>query len=334
MNRIQAEDILVQVSHDSRLQEGYQGVRLIMREILRGKNVPLHDISRATGIPVPAVSAARRELEKRGILSRRNGAILTESGLKILTSVGVLDTRRPTLIKRYAISDSMKELILEFEELVAERPSPDYSLDQSHVITNTCFKRVMYFHENDGLEGRDIAILGDDDLTSLAIAIFANRFQLEINSLTVFDIDQRVLDFIDARRRRYGLNFNLNEMDLIEEIPKQHKNMHDIFITDPPYTVQGLTRFVNVGGEMIRENTGGIGFVSYPNLRPMDNSQFFENISSMGLSPQELIPGFNEYVGAQIHASRSNMGRFLVPGGIKDFGKIFRDRIYTKSRDT
>ena len=82
MNRIQAEDILVRVSLDSRLQEGYQGVRLIMREILRGKNVPLHDISRATGIPVPAVSAARRELEKRGLLSRRSGAILTEYGVK------------------------------------------------------------------------------------------------------------------------------------------------------------------------------------------------------------------------------------------------------------
>ena len=35
MNRIQAEDILVRVSLDSRLQEGYQGVRLIMRDILK-----------------------------------------------------------------------------------------------------------------------------------------------------------------------------------------------------------------------------------------------------------------------------------------------------------
>ena len=334
MNRIQAEDILVRVSLDSRLQEGYQGVRLIMREILRGKNVPLHDISRATGIPVPAVSAARRELEKRGLLSRRSGAILTEYGVKILTTLGVLDTLHPASSYRYVIPDSVKELILEFEKLVAERPSPDYSLDQSHVLSDTCFKRVMYFHENDGLEGRDIAILGDDDLTSLAVAMFSNRFQLEINSLTVFDIDQRVLDFIDSKCKQFGLNINLNEINLIEEIPKQHKNMHDIFITDPPYTVQGLTRFVNVGGEMIRENTGGIGFVSYPNLRPTDNSVFFENISSMGLSPQELIPGFNEYVGSQIHAGRSNMGRFFVPGGIKDFGKIFSDRIYTKSRNT
>ena len=84
MNRIQAEDILVRVSLDSRLQEGYQGVRLIMREILRGKNVPLHDISRATGIPVPAVSAARRELERRG---RQNPSSLSPKKVNLASPV-------------------------------------------------------------------------------------------------------------------------------------------------------------------------------------------------------------------------------------------------------
>ena len=58
MDRSEAESTLNKVSFDSQLQEGYQGIRLIMRAILRGKNVPIHDISKITGIPVPAVSAA------------------------------------------------------------------------------------------------------------------------------------------------------------------------------------------------------------------------------------------------------------------------------------
>ena len=191
----------------------------------------------------------------------------------------------------------------------------------------------MYCHENDAIEGRDIAILGDDDLTSIAIMIFSIRHGLKINSLNVFDIDKRILTFVESVSQMLGFEANLYQIDLIQKLRNSYQNSYDVIISDPPYTVEGLTRFARVGAEMVKEDVGGIGFLSYPNLRPVDNALFFRNIVNFGFSPQELIPGFNEYVGAQIHAGKSNMGRFFVPGLDISFSDIPSDRIYTSQRN-
>ncbi len=333
MDRSEAESTLNKVSFDSQLQEGYQGVRLIMREILRGKNVPIRDISRFTGIPVPAVSATRRELEKRKFLVRSGGAALTDAGLEILKFIGISDQEIPRFKAPYEIPDLTQEQIAEFDELSEGRPDPDYSLDQSHAITSTCFRRVMYFHENDAIEGRDIAVLGDDDLTSLAIMIFSIRHGLKVRSLNIFDIDQRILTFVESISKKLGFQVNLYEIDLIEKLQDFYKKRYDVIISDPPYTLEGLTRFAGVSAQMVKEDTGGIAFLSYPNLGPVDNSLFFRNIADLGFSPQELIPGFNEYVGAQMHAGKSNIGRFFVSGNDMSVSEIYTDRIYTSQRN-
>ena len=333
MDRFEAESTLYKISLDSQLQEGYQGIRLILREILRKNPVPIRAISRLTGIPVPAVSAARRELEKRKLLTRSGGATLTDAGLELLSAIGINDQDIPVFRSPYSIPDLMEEQITKFDELIEGRPDPDYKLDQSHAISTTCFRRVMYFHENDAIEGRDIAILGDDDLTSIAIMIFSIRHGLKINSLKVFDIDKRILTFVESVSQMLGFEANLYQIDLIQKLRNSYQNSYDVIISDPPYTVEGLTRFARVGAEMVKEDVGGIGFLSYPNLRPVDNALFFRNIVNFGFSPQELIPGFNEYVGAQIHAGKSNMGRFFVPGLDISFSDIPSDRIYTSQRN-
>lgn len=333
MDKSEAETTLLKVSINSQLDEGYQGVRLIMREILRGNNVPIRQISRLTGIPVPAVSATRRELEKRKMLIRKGGATLTDSGLELLEALGIHDREIPTFTKIHQISESMNELVVEFDELCEARPSPDYSLDQSHAVSYTCLKRAMYFHENDAIEGRDIAILGDDDLMSLAIIIFSNRFGLKINSLNVFDIDHRILTFVESVSQKLGYSVTINEINLIDDIQDSYKNRFDVIISDPPYTVAGLTRFAKVGADIVRRDMGGIAFFSYPNLSPANNTLFFSNILDFGFSPRELIPGFNEYIGAQIHAGRSNIGRFYVHGLGTPTNEIFTDQIYTNRKD-
>ena len=332
MDRSEAESTLNKVSFDSQLQEGYQGVRLIMREILRGKNVPIHDISKLTAIPVPAVSAARRELEKRKLLVRSGGATLTDAGLDVLSLIGICDQEVPRFKAPYEVPDVMLDQIAKFDELGEGRPDPDYSLDQSHAISSTCFRRAMYFHENDAIEGRDIAILGDDDLTSLAIMIYSQEYGLNIKSLNIFDIDQRILSFIESISKKFDVEINLYEIDLIQELQDSHKGRYDVIISDPPYTVHGLTRFAAIGAQMAKEYVGAIAFLSYPNLGPVGNSVFFRNISEIGFSPKELIPGFNEYIGAQMHAGISNIGRFFISGENIDVAEMCSGGIYTRPR--
>jgi hypothetical protein len=85
---------------------------------------------------------------------------------------------------------------------------------------------------------------------------------------------------------------------------------------------------------MLKKRTNGLGFVSYSNLIPVENARLFKNIASMGLSPQELIPAFNEYVGSQKHAGISKMGKFFSSGYIKTSDPTSLNLIYTNSKET
>ena len=59
--------LLREVANAARLAEGPEGVRRVLRTVIQGGVVPLRDVAHRVGLPVPAVSAVRRELEKRGL---------------------------------------------------------------------------------------------------------------------------------------------------------------------------------------------------------------------------------------------------------------------------
>ncbi len=59
--------LLREVANAARLAEGPEGVWRVLRTVIQGGVVPLRDVSHRVGLPVPAVSAVRRELEKRGL---------------------------------------------------------------------------------------------------------------------------------------------------------------------------------------------------------------------------------------------------------------------------
>ena len=49
------------------LREGAEGVRSILAAAARGRNTPLKELAKQVHMPLPVVSAVRRELEKRGV---------------------------------------------------------------------------------------------------------------------------------------------------------------------------------------------------------------------------------------------------------------------------
>ena len=76
--------LLLELSEAARLQEGPEGIRKILRAIFRMGPVPIRDLARSLGIPVPVVAAVRGELEKRGLATRDSGLALTETGIEAL----------------------------------------------------------------------------------------------------------------------------------------------------------------------------------------------------------------------------------------------------------
>ena len=199
-----AKQILEDVSGVVGLEEGTEGVTKILRFVCRFEPIPLHDLSRALMIPVPVVSAVRRELEKRNILSRKSGIVLTQKGKMLLQSIGIYSSTLPELKFEYSVPEWLGSVAKRFGSIQEHRPAPDFTLDQSHVDSETSALRAAYLYEHDALDGRDLIFMGDDDLTSLAVCLLSSEYDLNIGTITVVDVDTRILEFISSSARSIG----------------------------------------------------------------------------------------------------------------------------------
>ena len=305
----QAKDLLGEVADRTSLAEGSEGVRSILRSVLRDQPLSVNSLAYSVGIAVPVVASVRRELEKKKLLERRGGAVLTELGLELLRNLGIRNMCQYKYDMTKPLPKFVQELTDIFAEMTLGRPKPDFSLDQSHADPDTCIRRVFYMYEHGSIEGRNIVLLGDDDLLSLAIGVFADYFSIEVGSITIFDIDQRILNFVEQKRDSQGLSINTVSHDLRKELPDEIKNSSDVFFTDPPYTVEGIKLFAARGTAVLRKKPGKTAYISFPSRPPNEISSIFASLSSLGLAPKELIPGFNRYIGAQLHAGASSMLR-------------------------
>lgn len=75
------------VAGSTSLQEGPAGVEAVLRLIHRLQPVSPKSVASEVGLPIPLVSAIRRELEKEGWLVRRGGMCLSDDHAEILESI-------------------------------------------------------------------------------------------------------------------------------------------------------------------------------------------------------------------------------------------------------
>ena len=327
-----AKQVLEDVSGAVGLEEGTEGIRKILRFVCRFEPVPLHDLSRAVMIPVPVVSAVRRELEKRNICSRKSGIVLTEKGKMLLQAIGIYSSKLPELKLEYSVPEWLGPVAKQFRSIQELRPAPDFTLDQSHVDSETSALRSAYLYEHDALDGRDLIFMGDDDLTSLAVCLLSSEYDLNIGTITVVDVDTRILRFISKSARSIGVEVNTIECDLRQGLPRNLAGRYDVFFTDPPYTINGLRLFASCGVQALRPISGRPVFLSFGSKSPNETIEAYKVISDNGLAVQEVIPAFNRYVGNQIHAGASNMIRCSTTDTFKSATPSEMEFIYTASQ--
>ena len=239
----------------------------------------------------------------------------------------------PRLQSGYPFPSWLKPVVEKLDTLLSSRPTPDFSLDQSHAETLTIAMRVAYLYEHDGMEGKELLFLGDDDLTSLATIIFAKEFGLQLGTVSVVDVDKRILAFIEESCNYLGCDIDTFSLDLREGIPADLANTFDVFVTDPPYTLDGLSLFIARGIEALKPGVGRQCFLSYGSKNPSDSVKVYSSIVSMGLAIQEVIPQFNRYVGAQMYAGVSNMIRCITSEDSVSAVPEDLSKLYTSSRN-
>jgi predicted methyltransferase len=294
------------------LSEGEAGVRAVVAALARLEPVSIRRISRAAELPVPIVASICGELRKRSVVAEERPAQLTPSG-RALFSNGRLRFQRaaacPTCRGRgVAVDGEPASLIAAIDRLAKRAPAVRLDLDQCHCTVETKLRRVLAIHEADALVGRRILLLGDDDLTSLAIDRVVRRFGsgATITHLAVLDIDADIVDFVRRELGRAPFPVSTLQHDLREPLPPTFVRSFDTVVTDPPYTIPAARLFLSRAADALA-GQGGDVFFSFGSKRPEAQFRVQQAIAQMGFVIRRLVRDFNEYVGAGVLGGTSHL---------------------------
>jgi hypothetical protein len=127
-----------------------------------------------------------------------------------------------------------------FRSLVEMRPLPVAAYDQGFMRIEDALARVVFMHRMGDVAARDVLVVGDDDLISLALAVtgLARR-------IVVLDVDERLEEFIEKTSRDENFPIEFRRVDLRHPLPPDLMARFDTFITDPVETRPGIELFLS-----------------------------------------------------------------------------------------
>ncbi|MGP8000056.1 MAG: bis-aminopropyl spermidine synthase family protein [Streptosporangiaceae bacterium] len=313
--------VVTEVASAVGLAEGRSGVRDVMRAIARCEPVATREVSRLAELPIPLVTAVCNELRKRGVVDRGRPVRLTEAGRAALNPPGgqhALSGRCPACAGHgVIIPDAVDALVTELEQRSAGVPGARLELDQTHCTVDTKVRRVLRMHEVGAVDGKSILLLGDDDLTSAALAAFCALpgSPARIRRLTVLDTDADLLGFLGGQLAGAPFPVDLCQHDLRDPLPPGLHGQFDVVFTDPPYTVPGAELFLSRAVTALSSDPGQHVFFSFGARRPEESLLTQELIAQLGLAIRALLPGFNEYLGAGVLGGTSNLFHLRAVAG-------------------
>ncbi len=313
------DNILQEVAEATSLREGVAGVEALLRAVHRNESGRLADAAREARLPIPIATAIRRELEKRGILERQHGLAFTEDGEQWMReTLGIaaeaLSVDVP-LTPQAQLSPELEQVVRAMEAHLATAPQTDVTLDQAPCTAETSVRRAALLYKSGALEGRRIALLGDDDSVALSIGLFGRLLagrQLP-RRLVVFEIDERRVAFLQNAARDADLALEIIRHDLREPFRPELLGTFDSFETDPPYTIAGASLFVRRGVELL-ERGRGYGMLSFGHTSPPDRIKLQAALTAIGVATTALYPAFNRYAGAAILGSTSELHELVATG--------------------
>lgn len=186
---------------------------------------------------------------------RRRGLLRTAPGEITLTPKGRTVARRQGLRPAKDIAAAVELGRKRFRRIAGRRP-PSISLyNQGYMTADSVLRRVGLVAAQGDADCRKIAVLGDDDLVSIALCLCSRP-----ESVTVFEIDSRIVDFILDIGGSMNLPIRAECVDLREPLPPKLKGRFDTFVTDPSETLPGLKMFLGRGLFLLRPGEGRAGY--------------------------------------------------------------------------
>lgn len=301
------------------LEEGIEGVRQILLHIYRNGSISVKKLSRLTHIPVPIVSKIVNILSEQKLLNRsKDGIQYWEHGMKFVEKefgfFGFGNQKCPSCKSRSVyISPRYNEMFEILNPIFQNRPSVKTTLDQSKNTVETAIQRAGYFYEKGALEGKHVLFLGDDDFTSVSVMLlskilFPNEAVTLIpKSITVIDIDTRILEEIKSVFSTFSVPVHSVEYDLRKAMPPELMGKYDTIITDPPYSNNGLWLFLSRAISLLKHEENLDIFLSFAHRSPNQTHSMQNVIHGLGLSIMEIIPRFNKYEGSEVLGNETQL---------------------------
>lgn len=317
--------LLREVAERAQLREGPHGIESVLRAIFRaqheteGEPLTGRTLARMVRMPVPVVTAVRRELEQAGFVEPGPHIRLTDAAHRALSGPwGWADASQEGNKVTCEVCEGTgvtprgphwEAVLGTLRRHFKGNPRVDVTLDQSHCTPETNLRRVAFLQEQGAIAGKDVLVLGDDDSLSAAVALAGKEFSPSgrlARRVVALDTDNRILTHLRDIAVTEGVIIGLVRHDLRKPLPEDLRGEFDTVATDPAYTLPGLTLFLSRAVEAIKPE-GGRVFLSFGHRPPDELLAAQRVIADMGLVIERLIPNFNSYVGAGILAGVSDL---------------------------
>ena len=206
-----------------------------------------------------------------------------------------------------------------FRAVVQERPLPVAAYDQGFMRAEDALARVVFMHRMGDVANRDVLVLGDDDLISLALAVTGM-----CRRIVVLDVDERLEEFIQKTSREQRLPIEFRRLDLRHPLPPDLVARFDTFITDPVETRPGIELFLSRAASSLRGRYSA-GYFGLTTLEASLNK--WRDIESlllrMNLVITDVLRDFSTYPEKEnrwqsFYASYRMMSLFDIAGSLPD----------------
>ena len=169
--------------------------------------------------------------------------------------------------------DLINETISGDEEIVEyiskKNTSPNLQYYQSYNTIDSLRRRMRALTSLDDYKKNSFLFLGDDELFSVYFA-YMNKGK----SITVLDIDDKIIENINEANRKYHLNVVAEKCDLLKVLPEHLYNKFDVFFASGLKDFGGLLLFIYTGLLSLKTETDSLGYFTYYDYNTTDGRDF------------------------------------------------------------
>ncbi len=179
------ENYLETVNKNVNIDEGIQAITNTLINIYFKEGISTKELARKNFLPIPVITAIKKELIKCDLVVQDRGVRLTRKGRGFVEqNLGFYGLNIELYTKLFSESwrdiKEINEVKEALNEIFINRPQADVTIDQSKCTVDTAIKRAVLCLRNSALIGKRILCIGDDDLVSIALGFLLKKLFSDI----------------------------------------------------------------------------------------------------------------------------------------------------------